>query len=179
MLFHGAAREWQDLRVGATSVKTAGVTDPDWGVFRNGVRTWLFDGGTRVEELYFEVQLPHGIDTSEPVQPHVHFAAMTSGTGNVAWFLEYTMSDVDKVFPATTTISGVSAIGSQYEHKIGGLDPDIAISGVGDSAVLVCRLYRDPTSTADTYSGDVAFLSFDLHYLIKRDGSDTAVGERP
>lgn len=47
--------------------------------------------------------------------------------------------------------------------------PPASISGV--SSMMVCRLYRSPTVTEDTYSNDAGLLEFDLHYQIDSFGS--------
>ena len=178
---YGSAQGWQDLRVASSSIKASTTTPPDWGTFIGNINAWLFAGtGVNAEEVFFELQLPHGINTAEPLQPHVHVAPMTSGgTGNIKFFMEYTLSDAGDAFPAATTVSGSLAVGAQYEHMIIGLDPGIDISGVGDSAIIMGRVYRDPADAGDTYGNDVALLSIDFHHVIESFGSDDPIGDRP
>lgn len=172
IILHGGAREWQDLRVTPTAVRVGQHRVPDFADLRGSVRTYCFDGDSKLQQVYFEIALPHGVDTSQPLQPHVHFAPFVSGNDNVQWFLEYTIADTGSVLPSTVTVSGQETAGDAFEHRVCHLG-EISLSGYnGNSTAIMCRLYRDPTDGGDTFTEDAGFLFFNVHYLLRQIGSN-------
>ena len=174
-VFHGNATVWDDLRVPVTSAKPGNVL-PEFGAFlaAGGLKTWLFDGGGRAEEIHFTVQLPHGYKVGTDLTPHVHWTPTDTGVGNVRWSLEYTWIDIDGTFGASTTIHTVDAASTTaWEHlriDFATIDGS-AITGI--SSMLVCRLFRDSADVLDTYASDAALLEIDFHYEMDTFGSRT------
>lgn len=167
---------WQDVRIAATAA-TAGSNPPTWTQFTDdgagsqGVFGYRFSQ-TVDEELYFVVQLPHGRVRNSELRPHVHWAPSTAAAGGVAWGLEYTLANVNGTFGNTTIIVATDTTDSTaLKHHVVGFDA-ISGSGVKDSAMLVCRVFRDVSDAADTYGAGAFLLEIDFHVLMGQLGSD-------
>jgi hypothetical protein len=124
-----------------------------------------------MEQVFFSCQLPHSYQLNSILHPHIHWSPSTNETGNVKWLLEYSWTDINGIFTGPTTISGIgSTEDNQWKHIYTDF-PDISGAGSGMSSMLMCRLYRRPTDSDDTYDGDAAFLEFDFHYIKDTYGS--------
>ena len=172
--FVGDATVWDDLRVSAQATKV-GATAPGWVAFlaAGNLLTYGFDGGgVRVEEVHFNVQLPHSYKHGSDIYPHVHWSPTTANAGNVVWQLEYTWANINGTFGAATTIASTAdaAGGTAWVHNMATF---AAITGTGKtlSSMLVCRLFRDGSHGSDTYADDAALLEFDIHYEMDTVGS--------
>jgi hypothetical protein len=180
-----ANTDWDDLRVPITNVKLAGIKDPGFAVFKTngagstGVYTYWFDKDTE-EEVFFSCQMPHNWKEGTDIHPHVHWTPKTDGTtsaSRVCWGLEYTWSNITGSF-GNTSISyanlPISYTGSPIAdaHYLTEL-PDISGAGKTFSSMLICRLFRDATSSgsSDSYGYDAGLLEFDFHYEIDSFGS--------
>jgi hypothetical protein len=186
---NGTTRVWEDLRVSVNAVRViAGGAPPDWSQFKDngaastGVYLYWFDPGTE-QNVYFDVQMPHGWKEGSDIEPHVHWVsadtAGASGT-DVCWGLEYTWANVNGTFGNTTIIYGdeqsngsgeTITVDKHYLTDIG----TISGSGKTISSMLVCRLFRDATGTGgtDDYDDDAGLLEIDFHYEIDTMGSRT------
>lgn len=180
---------WDDVRVPILSVKLGGSKDPDFakvfddGAGSQGVFTYLFDKSVE-EEVYFVLQLPHSWKAGTNIRPHVHWFPAANGAAGqfVRWGLEYTWASIGEVFGATTTIytdasSATTATIPGDDPLIAGkhymsLLPEIDATGKGWSSMLICRLFRDATDSADTYNNDAGLLEFDCHTQMDKLGSD-------
>lgn len=163
---------WTDLRVPLSSSKTGGAKEPDFdkwldnGAGSQGVYAYLFDA-IQEQEVFFDAQLPHSYREGSELRPHLHYVLPVAPTAGqtLRFGLEYTYSNVNGVFPATTiiyateTFTGAETANTQY---IAGFDPDIVDATIKVSAMFSCRLFRD--ATVDTYAFDAAVLEFDFHY---------------
>lgn len=176
--------KYEDLRVPLTGVRVGPSRPPAFGIFRtggstDGVRSWLFDAGTE-EQLFFAAQVPHSHKRGTDLFPHVHWSPTSTSAGVVRWGLEYTIQDINSVFPLTTIIYGnsvaVGGTGTENQHIFTALSTIDFSTLTGPSVMLVCRLFRDASSTADTYPDDAAGHEFDFHYLVDRLGSVTQGG---
>ena len=173
-----APPQWNDLRFPAQATRQNPATSkPDFAVWRGNVRTFLFDGASN-EEVHFSAQLPHSFKYGTKLEFHVHWSPMTAPTNGqtVIWYLEYTLSEIGGVFPATTTAGpGTTTFSSnsQYQHiltEVVSASVGIDTSGWDTlSGMLSCRLYRDAAN--DTYADEVAFHEADFHYQIDSAGS--------
>ncbi len=174
--------EWDDMRVPMTSVKAAGVRDPDFIQFRDdgggstGVFSWAFIGtGALIEELFFSAQIPHGYVEGTDLEAHVHWSPSTAAAGNVVWQLEYTVADeIAGVFGTTTLLvaPAVSTESTQYKHIRSELG-QIPGTGLGISSIIIGRIFRDPANGSDTYGADAFLLEVDFHFLNNTIGSTT------
>ena len=170
---------WDDLRTPLTRV-TTGANAPTWATMRDNLNTYSFDAGT-MNQVWFEVQLPHGWVAGSDLKPHIHWSpGASTNTGVVRWGLEYSWSNAvnppGNVFPASTTIYvEQAASGTQYAHQIASF-PTIAGTGKRLSSVLMCRLFRDAAHSNDTFTGAAFGVSVDVHHRV---GSDGSVDEYP
>lgn len=170
---HDVIQYWDDLVVPLLASKLGGSKDPGFAVFKDdgagsqGVFAYGFDAGIE-EETYFSVQLTHAWVEGSDIYPHVHWSPGSStNTGTVRWGLEYTVANPvnapGRVFGDTTTIYvDDAAEGEAYRHQIAAFDP-IDMTGYRASVVLLCRLFRDATNVADTFTADAVALSVDFH----------------
>jgi hypothetical protein len=167
---------WDDIRVGLTSVKTGGSSDPDFAKLRDngagsqGVFTYLFSPLLE-EEVYFEVQIPHSYKAGTDLKAHIHWCPIDANAGNVVWALEYTIANANQVIGNTTPVQAtIAANGVAYKEQ---LDAIATISGAGvtESSLIIGRLYRKAADAADTYASDAAALSFDFHFQTDKLGS--------
>jgi len=188
----GNATVWNDINVYPDANSSAGNVPPTWARFQRngssqGVFLWSFSNTTE-QEVFFQVQLPHGYKEGTTLYPHVHWTTFsTDPTGSVVeWALEYTIIKIGGTFGSTTIISGSTPIVAPTaagQHSItplgtitSGADPnDLKIS-----TVLVCRLFRNAVGNnaslhsgtdIDTYGAGVALLGFDIHYESDMTGS--------
>ncbi len=172
--FNGNATVWDDLRVPVTTAKPGNVV-PDFAGFlaTGGLKTYLFDGGGRAEEIHFIVQMPHSYKLGTNITPHVHWTPTDTNTGNVRWSLEYTWQQRGAVFGASTTIHIIDAAsGTAWDHLLRANFAAIDGSGISlVSSMLVCRLFRNSADGGDTYASDAALLEIDFHYEIDTVGS--------
>jgi hypothetical protein len=168
---------WDDLTFGISAVKVGGINDPTFEVFKTngagstGVYCYQFSPNSR-QEVFFSVQLPHTFKEGSDVSPHVHWSPLTTETGTVVWGLEYTIANFGETYGNTlvdTIIS--SAHTTAFAHQIVDF-PDIASTSRTVSAVYMCRMYRDATSTDDTYPSKVALLAVDFHVQKNKLGTE-------
>lgn len=175
VLLEGDAIVWDDLRVPVESTTKGGTKDPDFGQFLNngssqGVWIQWFDKTTE-EELYFTVQIPHSYKVGSNIQPHVHWVTDDASDLNVVWGLEYSWANMNDTFSNTTIITGTgSNSGANYHHmtSLGIIDG----TGKSYSSMLVCRIFRDASNTADTFPQDAGLLEIDFHFQVQSFGTE-------
>jgi hypothetical protein len=170
---------WDDLRIVPGAFDFAGSSDPTlsaWQPTGSGAtfRVYEFDSG---DEVFFTVQIPHTYKEGTNLMAHVHWTPRARGVaenGNtVFWRLDYSLTNVDANFPASSTQNlHDTCTGVNEKHEI---TSSQSISGVGVtiSAMLVCRLYR---AAGDTWSLNTAgnrpvLLEIDFHYQKNSTGS--------
>jgi len=180
---YGEATQWTDLRVGATATKKGGSKEPtftkilDNGAASQGVFAEAFSASTE-EELYFEVQLPHGWKEGSTIEAHVHWLPLVSEvvTSKVSWGLEYSWSNIGDAFGNTTIIYGdtvslgsTAVVNSHCLTELGA----IVATGKTLSSMLMCRVFRDATGTGgtDDYASLASLLEIDFHYQMDALGS--------
>ena len=180
----GETTQWDDIRVPVISTKEGGTKKPsfiklnDNGAASQGVFTYAFDEAVE-EELYFAVQLPHAWKYGSDLEPHVHWIPNSNGAAgtDVSWGLEYSWTNVGEVMGNTTIIYGDTNFlaedliaNKQYITSL----PTIAGVGKTLSSMLICRVFRDATSTGgtDDYNDDAYLLEIDFHAQIDTFGSD-------
>lgn len=145
-----------------------------------GILLNFFKNGL-INEIYFNILIPNDYKTGSILKPVVHWVSENSGSGFVKWELEFTISNVEQVFPNTTIITanniknldGVDTSIISNKHLLT-IFPDINISTLDYSSILICRLYRD--GVMDTFDEDVGFLKFELNYQIDKNGLETIHG---
>lgn len=183
-LLYGDATQWDDLKVPSIATKLGGSKDPtfskiqDNGAGSQGVFAYLFNQ-TNEQELYFVVQMPHAWNIGSDIKAHVHWVPDGNGSEGqtVSWGLEYTWSNINATFGATTIIyandtsSGDTTL-LDNKHYLTALG---TITGTGKtlSSMLLCRVFRDATGAlaTDDYGNGAWLLEVDFHFEIDSLGS--------
>lgn len=186
----GTATVFTDLVVPPFSTYVGGSNPPLFVAMKNngsgsvGVQTFTFqdqNSASNEQQVYFSIQMPHNWKEGSTIYPHIHWSPQTSGTGNVVWGFEYSWVNYDPTSPLafpntsilTATTDAITAA-SVDKHLITGFGSITPNANQGKiSSILMCRLYRHSSNAADTYTGNAALLSFDLHYEIDALGSAT------
>jgi hypothetical protein len=169
MKLYGNATVWKDMVTDATVAKSTGANQPLWEAFTNGVYTHQFNQGT-MREVWFGIQVNHDYQLDSNFEMHVHWAPMTTGTGDVNWCIEYTISDLNGIFPASKTIcstsAGLTTMGTALRHNLTSFGSPFKCSNL--SCVIKARVFRD----GGTYADKVSLLSLDAHYIANSLGSN-------
>jgi hypothetical protein len=182
LAFYGTATTWDDIMIPGFATR-ASTYSPTFGVFMNGVYINYFqDVSNNENQVFFSVQFPHSWAQTQ-IRPHIHWSPETDpGVSGavVRWGLEYTWVEYNSTtpltFPATSTVyvNASAASGSQKKHLIAGFTPITPSSDQdGISSMMVCRLFRNSSNVADTYTGNAGFLQFDIHFEKNTEGSRT------
>lgn len=162
---------YEDLRFPAMDMTKGGVTDPTASSFINGTRLLYFQPSTANQELFLEVQLPHGWREGTTIYPHFHWLPTTINAGNVTWCFEYGWANRDDVFANETTTSCTTdeSMNATNRHQ---MSDSITISASGKtySSMIIGRIYRASVATTDTYPNDAGLLEFDIHYINEKFG---------
>jgi hypothetical protein len=167
--FNGNATIWDDLRVSALTTKLPASGQPSFSQFADdgasstGVYTYFFSDSTE-QSVFFTIQMPHGYKFGTNLYPHVHWAPQSTDTGQVDWFLEYTIANLDGLFGNTNTVTmSDNGSGTINAHQ---MTEEAIIDGsnLTLSHMLICRLYRNGGQGNDDFSGNAAFLEFDIHF---------------
>lgn len=130
-----------------------------------------------VNELYFDVQLPHRWKQGSDIEAHLHFVPNADGLAShdVRWGLEYTWASIGDVFGNTTTIYGninhLAETLVKDKHYITELG-EISATGKTFSSMLCCRIFRDVENVGDTFEDFAGLLEIDFHYQIDSLGSN-------
>jgi hypothetical protein len=128
------------------------------------MKSFGFDGGTQVEELFYHVDLQHDYVDGSDFIFHAHWMPATATGGNVRFKCHYQWVENGGVFPAATLVepTAVAAGTTAWADK----RTDFTFSGAGKtySSRIMIRLFRDPGDAADTYAGDAVLSAVGGHY---------------
>jgi len=166
---------WDDLMFPGHSARSnASAPNLGNGIGGNAnIYVYEFNGASTLEQVYFQVQLPHSWKEGTTLYPHVHFYPIDTNGGDtnnrvVRFTLEYTWANVNSAFGASSLIHLDSdpfvPNTSLYKHMICKNSTGIDATGKKISSMMACHLYRDPTDVVDTFSSKVGFLQFDIHH---------------
>jgi hypothetical protein len=164
---------WDDLNFPALSLaKSANLAPTQGAIFATGsIQGLLFDGATQVNEVYGSGEILHSYQQGTNLYPHIHWMATTTGAGNVTWFLEYALANVNGVYSTPTIISVSQATtGVAWVHMLSNF-PTINGSGLLIGSHITFRLYRNATAPSDTYTDNAALESFGIHFDMDTVGS--------
>jgi hypothetical protein len=169
---------YDDLRFEPT-MRSTGAKVPSFVLWKDGIYLFDFDNAlvAAEKEFFFNVQMPHGWREGTPVSPHVHWVNKAAGTAGhvIRWGLEYTVATIGGIFPATTTIYGTTiqggaSITNANSHIITEF-PKIKMEGSKISTIIACRMFRNSSDAADSYTGTAGLLYVDWHYQTCKPGS--------
>jgi hypothetical protein len=178
LMFEGDAEVWDDLRVSMDEGDHGAELDDMPGV-SNGPQIWYFRYDEKVDAMCFVVQMPHSWKEGSTIYPHVHWTPKATLSGTVEWNFEYSWQNYNSTtpiaFPGITTNSIVSEAGlvTGTHHKTSLTASNAGIDGTNMkiSSLLICRIWRNSSTTGDTYNDDAGLLSFDIHFQIDTVGS--------
>jgi hypothetical protein len=177
MRMDDAATVWDDLRV--TLDKGANAATLGYLAGSSGPQIWYFRDNNSLESMSFTVQLPHSWKEGTAIYPHIHWTPNESLSGNVEWNFDYTWANYESaspvVFPTLTTSTVVSTGPfTANTHLITPLTPGnagLTATGKKISSILICRIWRNSSNTADTYNAYAGLLFIDFHYQLDTFGS--------
>jgi len=129
-----------------------------------------FRGSPQNDELHMRYQLPHRWHPGTEVNFHFHCVPLTDPAAiQVAYFTgQYVWAPYATEIPANVgwtqfTHSLLIYPGEGNTHQITSLFRDTPADSVLESSVLLIYVKRAASNIADTYAGDLAILSIDLH----------------
>jgi len=183
----GTATWFDDIRVEPT-VRGSGTKAPvytQWtpsGGSASGLYCYLFNNAVVAseKEVNFKIQLPHGKKLGSVIHLHVHWMPTSTGSAGdkVRWGLEYTKANPNAAFAApgafiyaTDPVSPPSTTPTQDTHYITEFE-DIDMTGDALSTILLCRLFRNSSDAADSFTGNVMLLYIDAHVEMSNLGSN-------
>jgi hypothetical protein len=176
LMFEGDAVVWDDLRVSLDKGSSSASLEYVWG--GAGPQIWYFRDNEGLEAMSFVVQIPHSWKEGTIIYPHLHWMPKASESGTVEWNLDYSWQNYDPTTPLafpTYTTSTATVAGSfvANTHRITSLTNGAGLNGSDKkiSSILICKIWRNSSNSADTYRDDAGLLSLDFHYQIDTVGS--------
>ena len=178
LIFYGSSTTYEDLQVPAlNTVKSANA--PTLVDFIGGTMGYSF-ATNGMEQVFFSVQIPHAWEEGSDLYPHVHYAALDTVDGGtnadtVVWGLEYTWTNAFSTFPSTETIYAYTVVKTENLHTVVAFENPITPTSSQNkiSSILMCRLFREPGNSRDTFRKEIILLQFDIHYKVNTLGSRT------
>jgi hypothetical protein len=156
---------YEDIQMNILISKASSTKPPTLTSFIGGTYALAFEnvGLGNEQEVYTSLQMSHSYKLGTNISCHLHWSCGTTSANNVTWALEITKSDLNSIFPTTTTLKKPSSCGTAFNHNIDSFGSIGSFSGL--SGVGMVRLYRDSANTTDNFAGNNAFaLSLDCHY---------------
>lgn len=177
---------WRDITA-SIHLKGVGATDPDFAVYRtNGavsISQFRFtNSGTHIHEAWINFHIPHDYVPGTDIFIHAHWSQIVVDTGGTAgipgvveWNFDISYADghgtaggaADPfIAPFKVTVTQQAST-TAFGHMIAEVQvtgASLAASTIQVDGLLLARIWRDSTATADTLNQD-PFLHFvDLHY---------------
>jgi len=150
--------QWTDVQL-----RTTGIVLPS--IARNDI-------------FSYNVQFPHAKKLASNIADfHIHFVPIpaTAISGDVVIDYSWGWYSINDVIPDTLPNTGtktISLVGDdQYKHKIAEIVTNMAHPATeGYSSFFLIKLQRK-SGAPDTYTGNIAILGADCHYIADRVGS--------
>jgi hypothetical protein len=163
---------WDDITADLGSGKVAGVNQPTWSTFRDGIEAYEFSASA-MNELWITFHIKHDYAEGTDVYPHVHWSPNTTSTGVVRWGFEYTVAKGhdQEAFPASTTVYVEQTISSnkQYQHIISEVTDAQPFDAFEADTLILMRVFRDAGNPADTFPDAVHAFTADIHFQADKD----------
>ncbi len=160
---------WDDL-IGTESQGSAGAA-LTYAAFRDTPLKLFSFRNSQNDELHLRFQLLHAWDPETSVKFHVHTVPLTdpSGAEVVRFEGQYVWSLAGDEIPAN---SGWTAFTKDFElspgdvnvQRVVGLFTATPPADAHESAILLIYVKRAGSDSADTYGGNLAILSLDVHF---------------
>ena len=152
---------WEDLRAPATGVDVAGPATP---ATPDSTHPSLIFANAATNTAFIAFQLPHQWIEGSILRPHIHWAPMSTNTGDVYWRLEYQFLNTGDVVGAYTTVNILATAGGVDEALQLNNFGDVSTTGVTISAMMLCKLSRIGGDGTDTFTSTARLYEFDVHY---------------
>jgi hypothetical protein len=183
LTFHGDARIYRDELGDALSLKSVGPR-----VTINDIESLVEFSATAgmTDYLFKNLQLNHDRELGTPIQPHLHFFQGASVVPNFLLQYRWVKLGEQKPVPWTNIACNVpvfpytSGVLSQIATVPELIEPP---TGDGVSDIVQFRVIRDNSNIsgefvgADSYSGSVGILSFDVHIIADSIGSKSIMAK--
>lgn len=167
---YGNATAFEDLVVPLVGTKQGNQINA-LPTFDYDQLAYLFPANDTTQILYFTVQLPHKWKVGSRLYPHVHYR-QTIAANKPIFKLDYKFANMGTSMPSAwntyTMDNSVYAWVDSSTHQLAVGTGGVDASSYNISALMLCKLYRDDTST-----GDIPAWQFDINYEIDSLGSST------
>jgi len=169
LLLIGNSTVWDDIRVSLITRGSGGV-NPVFSQIQGKLFAYKFSG-TADNEIFFEIQMPHGWKEGTKIYPHVHWAPNGTSTASVTWGMDYEWQNINGTFSGTTAniFTNIAADGVAKKQQITNIGTGIEETDKKISSMILCRLYR--AGNSDTNNDECFLLAFDVHYEVNTIGS--------
>jgi len=171
---------WDDIRFPSSAVRLSGSQPPTAVAYKGGLV--LSFSSVSDKTIYFNAQMPHGYETSDDLDFHLHYvlpsAGGAGGAENMKFDMTYAWADINGAIPAETTLTATMDVQNQaadthYLFDMGAVltsNRGAATPAGGVSSMLICSLTRD-VSVASDYSSNIYLMESDFHYRFNSPGS--------
>jgi hypothetical protein len=159
---------WEDLRFPAQGINPPGAAS-DPAVDTTDACLNFAKAATNI--IAGVAQMPHSWADGTYIVPHIHWAPVATGGGNVLWRFGYSIADRNGVFPAETTIDRTAAAGTVAAKHLLTSFGTVDMAGKGVSTIIKWTLSRIGGDAADTLDNVAKLLELDFHYQIDSHGS--------
>ena len=175
-----SALVWED-QIGEIEVRGSGANNPTWAVYRGNIRQYQFSN-VIMNEVWANFHITHRWARND-IYLHAHWSQNVADAGVAAkWSFEVTYAKGHNtaafVAPISTSVTQNSS-STQYQHLIAEVQltadspsaSQIDNQDLDVDALLLVRVFRDPTDPADTLT-QAPFLHYvDLHFQCDRQGT--------
>lgn len=171
----GEATQWNDMLVPLTSVKLAGVKDPDFTDYL-GVGTYAYEFQDNVlaseDEVFFTLQMSHAYRLGSNFSFHLHNTP-DANNGLVGRFgLTCSKAEYNGLYSTTTQYKDINyATRNNMTNYLDSFTAPYTCSTI--SCILNCKLFRNSSDTNDTYTSGIYVESIDAHYEMDSLGSNS------
>ena len=171
---------WHDL-LGSITVRTIGVNDPTFAVYRGSIRQFQFSNAV-MNEVFTEFHIPHDYLPGSDIFIHAHWSQIVVDSGgpagvpgDIKWSFDVSFAKGHNqaafIAPVTPTVVQ-TASGTQYQHMIA----EVQLSAAAPSAsqldsdnlevdgIILVRGWRNPADAADTLNQQPFLHFIDIHY---------------
>lgn len=162
---------WEDINFEATNLRPGSSSPGFHSIAGTPIFGLFFDGNVTTEELHGGGEILHNYAEGSDFSYHAHLSPSTDNPGNIKFFIDYMLKNVNGVFGSEETISKVipaSGVAWTHQAAVLGIVPGL---GIKLGAHFLFRIYRVPSDPEDTYPDDVLLMSTGVHYRINTPGS--------
>lgn len=162
---------WEDLRFPATTAKQGNTNKPDFD-YTDMVLLYPDDQDSTNELTYHNAQLPHDVDTSQLLYPHIHWIQESSDT--VAFRCKWRAWDLGAA--ATSWVYGSTTSSEEFTYTSGTIHQILSfeaidLTGYTESTMIQVQIYRVDDGGTGALTGDCKVLEFDIHYARNKMGT--------